>query len=337
MKLITCFLITILPLFVNVVSANEKAKASVDIISVSVQPYQSLIKRTGKLAFKRTLNLSFKSSGYLTGLTVDEGEYFTKGQVLARLDVAELIANKNSKYALLMQAKREVTRIKSLIAKNLSSAQQLDNAKTLLATHRAAYKVAYYNLEKAQIMAPFSGIVLTRYATLGELQVPGKNVLTVAANTNNWVVKVALTEAEIHQIQLKQKAQVNLYQTGLVEGIVIKIPAMADLQNNLFTIEVLLPQLDRSLGLIAGQPANVHLSTVAQQFVYPIPMAALIRVDQQGKAIIAVQSVKTKKIALQSFAIFKMDNKFIYLFASPNNAPLQLVKQGWQSMNILAK
>ena len=52
------------------------------------------LNRTGKLVFKRTLNLSFKSSGYLEVLNIDEGESFTKGQLLAELDSAELVAEK---------------------------------------------------------------------------------------------------------------------------------------------------------------------------------------------------------------------------------------------------
>jgi len=112
-----------------------------ELSTISVEPYTNKIQRTGKLAFKRTLNLSFKSTGYLTALSVDEGDYFTKGQILARLDISELIEDKNAKYAQLLQAKRDVNRITKLIKNNLSSEQQLDNAKTLVETTRAAYKL----------------------------------------------------------------------------------------------------------------------------------------------------------------------------------------------------
>ena len=119
---------------------------------IMVQPLKYTIQRTGKLDFKRILNLSFKSSGYLTKLSVDEGDYFNKNQLLASMDVSELIQLKNSTYARLLQAKRDVNRINKLIVKQLSSERDLELALTSLETTRAAYKIAFYNLEKAQIL-----------------------------------------------------------------------------------------------------------------------------------------------------------------------------------------
>jgi len=62
-----------------------------DVEEISVQPLNNVIHRTGKLDFKRTLSLSFKSSGYLTKLSVDEGDYFDHKQLLASMDNSELI------------------------------------------------------------------------------------------------------------------------------------------------------------------------------------------------------------------------------------------------------
>ena len=146
---------------------------SYDLEQVIVEPYADTIKRTGKLDFKRTLNLSFKSSGYLTKLSVDEGQYFEKDQLLASLDTTELLQNKNSTYAQLLQAKREVNRQRELLKNELSSQQELDLALTKVETTRSAYQIAFYHLEKAQVYSPFSGVVLNRYTELGELQSPG--------------------------------------------------------------------------------------------------------------------------------------------------------------------
>ncbi len=331
MKSILIFSIYYLFMFIGT-HANA---TQLDFINVAVEPYQQEIKRTGKLAFKRTLNLSFKSAGYLTGLTVDEGEYFSQGQALARLDVAELIEDKNSKYAQLLQAKREVNRVRSLLQKKLSSQQQLDDALTLVETRRAAYKVAYYNLEKAQIIAPFDGIVLARHADLGELQSPGKTVLTVAATENNWIIKVALTDAEISQVRLHQPVKVNLFKLGMMDGVISKIPALANEQSNLFTIEVLLPKISSQAGIIAGQLAEVIIATKSNKMVYRVPMSALIAVDEQGLAMLAVKQAQNKPIKKEKFTIYQMDNHYLYLLAQQNSPPLQLLTQGWQQLPLM--
>ncbi|MFT5296168.1 MAG: multidrug efflux system membrane fusion protein [Colwellia sp.] len=303
-----------------------------DLEQVIVEPYADTIKRTGKLDFKRTLNLSFKSSGYLTKLSVDEGQYFEKDQLLASLDTTELLQNKNSTYAQLLQAKREVNRQRELLKNELSSQQELDIALTKVETTRSAYQIAFYNLEKAQVYAPFSGVVLNRYTELGELQSPGHEVLKVAALDKNWVVKVALTGNEVSQIRLGQKVNVTLQTFGAVIGEVSKIPAISNTDGNMFIIEVLLPNLTLKSGIVAGQIAEITIDFTSDNFVYRLPISALISVDDAGQAIVITEN--QKELTYQKYDIYRIDNQFVYLFASIDDQPLQIVTSGWQHIKL---
>ena len=303
-----------------------------DLEQVIVEPYADTIKRTGKLDFKRTLNLSFKSSGYLTKLSVDEGQYFEKDQLLASLDTTELLQNKNSTYAQLLQAKREVNRQRELLKNELSSQQELEIALTKVETTRSAYQIAFYNLEKAQVYAPFSGVVLNRYTELGELQSPGHEVLKVAALDKNWVVKVALTGNEVSQIRLGQKVNVTLQTFGAVIGEVSKIPAISNTDGNMFIIEVLLPNLTLKSGIVAGQIAEITIDFTSDNFVYRLPISALITVDDNGQAVVIAKN--QQELTYQYYDIYRLDNQFVYLFASVDDQPLQIVTSGWQHISL---
>lgn len=303
-----------------------------DIEDISAAPYVDAIKRTGKLDFKRTLSLSFKNSGYLDRLTVDEGDVFTAGQLIAALETDELKAIKNSNYAQLLQAKREVNRTKRLIDKKLSSEQALDLANTQLETARAAYKVAFYNLEKAQLIAPFDGVVLSRSTELGAFNTPGIEALKVAALENNWVIKVALTGAEISQVRVGQKVRVNLQNIGAVAGEVSRIPAIAN--NNLFVIDVLLPQLRIQKGIVAGQLAEVLIDYTHDNLVYRIPIAALMSVNTKGQALVLVTAKNGTKPTQQAFDIFKLNNDYVYLLSDDTEQMLRIVTQGWQQFSL---
>jgi len=305
---------------------------SYDLEQVIVEPFADTIKRTGKLDFKRTLNLSFKSSGYLTKLLVEEGQYFEKGQLIASLDTTELRQNKNSTYAQLLQAKREVNRQKKLLEKGLSSEQELDVALTRVETSRAVYQIAFYNLEKAQVFAPFSGVVLNRYTELGELQSPGREILKVAALEKNWVIKVALTGNEVSQVRLGQKVNVTLQALGNVIGEVSKIPAIANTSGNMFIIEVLLPNLTLKSGIVAGQIAEITIDFTSDNFVYRMPISALIRVDDNGQAVVITKN--RDELIYQYYDIYRLDNQFVYLFASIDDQPLQIVTNGWQHIKL---
>lgn len=317
---------------ISISASFSTLSQSYDLEQVIVEPFADTIKRTGKLDFRRTLNLSFKSSGFLTQLSVDEGQYFEKDQLIASLDTTELLHNKNSTYAQLLQAKREVNRQQKLINNGLSSEQELDVALTQVETSRAAYQVAFYNLEKAQVFAPFAGVVLNRYTELGELQSPGREILKVAALEKNWVVKVALTGNEVSQVRLGQKVNVSLQAVGNVIGEVSKIPAIANTSGNMFIIEVLLPNLTLKSGIVAGQIAEITIDFTSDNFVYRLPISALVSVDDNGQAVVITKN--KQELAYQYYDIYRLDNQFVYLFASVDDQPLQIVTSGWQHIKL---
>jgi RND family efflux transporter MFP subunit len=319
-----CHLLFYLSLSVN---ASEQ---QVDIQTINTIPYIKVINRTGKLGFKRTLNLSFKTAGYLAKINIDEGDSFVKGQVLAELDTFELITEKNSTYARLLQAKNDVSRIKSLRERNLGSRQELDNAQTLVETTRAAHKLAQYNLDKSQITAPFDGVVITRFSDLAELQNPSQVVLHVAAMNDNLVLRVALTSEEVSMLQLNQQAQVE-FSHGLMTGTVSKVALMSDVISQLYTIEVLLAGI-KSNELVVGQFANAIINIDSNRYVYRLPIAALNSVNEQGRALITLQLSDKKSYQKKAFTIEKLSNDFIYLSTHQNALPLIVVTQGWQNI-----
>jgi len=323
--------------FISMLSSAPVFAQQLETKTIKAEPIVKKINRTGKLTFKRTLNLSFKSSGYLEELNIDEGDSFIKGQLLAQLDSEELTAEKNASYARLLQAKREIKRINTLLSKKLSSQQALDDAKTLVETTRASYKIAQYNLVKAQLIAPFDGVVLSRYTELGELQNPNQSALKIAAVEHNLVVRVALTAAEVNLVKLQQRIDLNLTQYGLVTGTVSKVPAIADQQSHLFTIEVLLENLKVNQ-VVVGQLVHVLAEVMTDTFSYRLPLEALNSVDSQGKALVMVldaDSTESKSYRQQAFLIKQLSNEYIYLSAQPSSPSLTIVTRGWQHLALI--
>lgn len=310
--------------------AQNIAGEGYQLSQIYPEPYTQVIKRTGTIDFSRVVNLSFKTSGFLTRLNVDEGDYFKEKQLLAALSTEELVADKNSTYARLLQAKRDVNRIKALLAKKLSSQRELDDALTAVDTTRAAYRVAFYNLEKAQIFAPFDGVVIARNTDLGELQSPGVGALKVAALSNNLIAKVALTSEEISLVHLNQEVKVNIDSKGIVNGRVSKIPAIADSKNHLFTIEIALSDVNFIRPLIAGQLAQILIYAQSQDYVYRLPIEALNAVDKMGRALIAVEH--DNKPVQKAYMIYKIDNESLYLQASSDASVLPVIIHGWNKL-----
>jgi RND family efflux transporter MFP subunit len=321
-------------LLVGITTAQSAVNEGYQLTQAEAELYTQVIQRTGKVDFARVVNLSFKTAGFLTQLNVDEGETFEEGQLLAALDTSELKAEKNSTYARLLQAKRNIERVKTLMGKGLSSQRDLDDALTAVETTRAAFRVTNYNLQKAQIFAPFDGVVVQRNTDLGELQSPGIKALQVAMLSNNLVISVSLTGGEISLVHLNQKVKVHLAYSGLVDGKISKIPAIANSQNHLFTIEVSLEGAEFTKPLIVGQLARILISTQGQDFVYRLPIEALNAVNENGQALITIE--KNNKPEQQAFTIYKIDNNFIYLAAQEYSTALNVITQGWNKLPLIS-
>ena len=334
LKLFNSKILSVLLCFVCSASVQGAVTEGYQLTQIEAEPYTQVIQRTGKIDFARVVNLSFKTAGFLTELNVDEGDVFEEKQLLAALDTSELIAEKNASYARLLQAKRSIDRVETLLKKNLSSQRDLDDALTAVETTRAAYRVAYYNLEKAQIFAPFNGVVIKRHTDLGELQSPGVSALQVATLKNNLIASVSLTGEEISLVHLNQKVKIHLAYSGLVDGKISKIPAIADSRNHLFTIEVSLDETNNTKPLIVGQLARILISAQGQDFVYRLPIEALNAVNEHGQALITVE--KRNKPEQQAFSIYKMDNDFLYLSAQENSAALNVITQGWNKLPLIS-
>jgi len=326
--------ISLILLLACITTAQSAVNEGYQLTQIEVEPYTQVIQRTGKVDFARVVNLSFKTAGFLTQLNVDEGGFFEEKQLLAALDTSELSAEKNATYARLLQAKRNIARVKTLLEKNLSSQRDLDDALTAVETTRAAYRVAYYNLNKAQIVAPFDGVVVQRNTDLGELQSPGVGALQVATLSNNLIASVSLTGEEISLVHLNQKVKVHLAYSGLVDGKISKIPAIADSRNHLFTIEVSLEEADFTKPLIVGQLARILIYAQGQDFVYRLPIEALNAVNEQGQALVTVE--KNNKPVQHAFTIYKIDNNFLYLAAQENSAALDVITLGWNKLPLIS-
>jgi len=320
--------------FCCVSSIQGAVNENYQLTQIESEPYTQVIQRTGKVDFARVVNLSFKTAGFLTEFSADESDTFEKNQVLAALDTSELVAEKNASYARLLQAKRNIARVKTLMEKRLSSQRDLDDALTAVETTRAAYRVANYNLDKAQIFAPFNGVVIQRNTDLGELQSPGMSVLQVATLSDNLIARVSLTGEEISLVHLNQQVKIHLAYAGVVNGKISKIPAIADSRNHLFTIEVALEETGITKPLIVGQLARVLIYAQKQDFVYRLPIEALNSMNEEGKALITVEKNNTP--VQQAFTVYKLDNNFVYLVAQKNSPALDVITQGWNKLSLIS-
>jgi membrane fusion protein, multidrug efflux system len=151
------------------------------------------VEFSGPLVAPQTALVRAKAGGTLLALDVAEGSRVRAGQVLGRLELAELntrVAERNamleSARATLAQAERTHANNERLAAQQFISPSALDASRSALDTARAGLQAAQASLETARVglreatlVAPISGIVAKRHVLPGEKLSAEQQVLTI--------------------------------------------------------------------------------------------------------------------------------------------------------------
>jgi membrane fusion protein, multidrug efflux system len=164
-----------------------------EVVQPSLARLPGRVEFSGPLVAPQTALVRAKASGTLLALDVAEGSRVRAGQVLGRLELAELntrVAERNamleSARATLAQAERTHANNERLAAQQFISTSALDASRAAFDTARASFQAAQASLETARVglreaalVAPISGIVAKRHALPGEKVSPEQQVLTI--------------------------------------------------------------------------------------------------------------------------------------------------------------
>jgi len=213
---------------------------------VNAYPSQAItvLNATGRAVAARRASVSSKASGRLEWLGVQEGQRVAAGEVIARLenrDVAaareQAVAGVKAAEANLVQGQAELAdaelalkRSRELARKDFVSEASVDTAaarfnkaKAAIETLRAQIAVAQANLRAADvavdqtlIRAPFTGIVLTKNANVGDILTPFSSAsgttgaVVTMADMSTLEVEADVSESSIAKIAVDQPAEIQL-------------------------------------------------------------------------------------------------------------------------------
>ncbi|MDP1989814.1 MAG: efflux RND transporter periplasmic adaptor subunit [Syntrophales bacterium] len=220
---------------------------SVDVTTVSqMYPSQSisLLNASGYIVAQKKAAVASKVTGRLVELLVEEGKKVKRGEVIARMENADVsafrdqtAANLNTARATLEQMKadrdnalQEYERYKKLVAAGFVSRSDYDAMETRYrraiegvkaaeaAVHagEAALKNADVGIDYTLIRAPFDAIVLTKNADVGDIVTPigaaanAKAAVVTIADMNSLQVEVDVSETSITSIRVGQPCNIQL-------------------------------------------------------------------------------------------------------------------------------
>jgi multidrug efflux system membrane fusion protein len=135
----------------------------VKLYAVQVGHAQLNMSLPGKVRAARRSELSFKVSGPLEKLPVDEGQVVKKGDLIAQILPRDFQTAINEAKARELEAEQQYQRYKELYAKRQVSKADFDRYRASRDVARARLEDAQNALKDTTLRAPFAGVIAKRY------------------------------------------------------------------------------------------------------------------------------------------------------------------------------
>jgi multidrug efflux system membrane fusion protein len=260
-------------------------------------------------------DLAFRIGGKIIERTVDAGAHVRKGQVLARLDPADvgLQAEAAKQQVSAAQnefdfAKAEYDRYQHLLEQKFVSASALDAKRNAMNTNGAKLEQAKANLSVtrnqaayASLVAPEDGVITAVTAEAGQVVAPAQVVMRHARETEREVA-IAVPEARINELARASEIVVVLVaEPGKAyRAQVREVSPMVDPATRTFAVRVRVA--DPAPALQWGMTANVIVAATGASSASLLPSTSVYHTID-GRPAVWVFDPAASKVALRPVVI----------------------------------
>lgn len=275
---------------------------------------------TGSLEGQTSASISAKMAGRIEEVLVEDGQKVASGQALIRLESTELANSQRMSadsvrkaQANFDNAKADYERYLTLYEKNAVSKQQLDSVETKLRIAEADLSSAAASLGNAQqqlgnsvLIAPVSGVVANKAATVGQVVSPGAVLMTVE-NIDSLYAVINIEQKDLALIQLGQKADVyvDTYSDKTFSGTVETVNPVAGSASRMFRTKI---KLDNAGSLLKpGMFVKVQLVTGGETKVLMVPQSAVF----QKQGLYYVYAIENNKAVRRQVEVGEVDGASI--------------------------
>jgi HlyD family secretion protein len=252
------------------------------------------VSATGTLAPRNQVDVGSEVSGKIDALEADFNDHVQKGQVLARINTDQLVAQLQQAQATLEQAQATLTqmtqthdRYVTLEKGNALSKEQLNVSQGDLERAKAGVGLAKAQVDqdktmllKATIYSPIDGVVLDRKVSAGQTVVAAMTIpvlFTLASDLTQMELDVDIDEADVGEVHPGTKAAftVDAYPSRKFAADLISVHNAPKTVQGVVTYQgVLLVHNEGGL-LKPGMTATAEISAESIKDAVMVPNAAL--------------------------------------------------------------
>ncbi|WP_348668710.1 efflux RND transporter periplasmic adaptor subunit [uncultured Polaribacter sp.] len=236
-------------------------------LTVKETVFTHFIELQGNVQTKQNILIYPELPGILKTMLVKEGQQVVKGQVLATIEDGGMSAQLMQLTANAQLAKTTYARQKRLWDQKIGSEMQFLQAQTAYATQKSAVNQLKSQLEKATLIAPFSGIIDAVFQEKGTVVVPGQGVPVFRiVNLSKMYIETEVPETFLVSITKNKAVQVNFPILGTsLQSKIRQVGNYINPNNRSFKIEIDVPNLNGNIkpNLTARLKINDYTNTNA--------------------------------------------------------------------------
>ena len=279
----------------NSVGADKKTGASgapsnVVAYVVVAKKIDNDVYATGTVLANEQVELQSELAGKVVQLNFQEGNKVTKGQLLVKINDADLKANYKKLELQLSLADEKLKRQKQLLAINGISQEEFDISQNQLNVIKAELDYATAQIAKTEIKAPFDGIIGLKNVSEGAYITPAMVVATVQ-QINPVKIDFSISERYASLVKKGTSLTFIIDGAGEFEGQVLAIEPKINPVTR--TLQIRAVCTNSKNEIFPGAFAKVKLALSAIDSALMIPTEAVIP-ELKGKKVFKVVNGKAE-------------------------------------------
>ncbi|MBP6115250.1 MAG: efflux RND transporter periplasmic adaptor subunit [Neisseriaceae bacterium] len=274
-----------------------KRLSEVDIATAQVSPLNAGLAFTGNLQPYDQAVVNSEVGGTLQAVTVREGEWVKKGQLLAQINnislnqiLQEQKAQVANSQANLNLAKIKLQQQQVLFEKGFISKLALDEAKNQFSVSQGSHRAQLAQMAQAEksvhdlaVYAPMSGIVYERASSAGEV-ITANSKLFAIANLDTLEITATLSNQQVPLVRVGQTVSFQVDgDEAAYSGVIKRINAVADLNTRDFKAFI---EVNNANGALkAGQFAQGSIITEGTE-AFPLVPSSALQTNAKGQTFV---------------------------------------------------
>lgn len=278
-------------------AGGNRPPTAINAFIARTQNITSTVNASGSLLANEEVEIRPELQLRVMNLYFEEGSNVAKGQLLVKLDDADITAQLKKVQAQQALTQKNVDRLAELLKINGVSKQEYDAAQTQQKSYDADIEVLKNQLRKTEIRAPFSGQIGLRNISEGAYVTP-QTLIATLQQLSTLKIDFAIPEKYAQSIKNNSRLQFTIDGfTDTFNATVFAIEPKIDVTTR--NIRVRARTQNTSGKLLPGMFANVSLGIASHQNAVMVPTQAIMPIAR-GKQVIVVKGGKATYVPVET-------------------------------------